>query len=313
MNPQSEAFSRIVATERQAIRFTLAGNLSMAVLGFGFALATNSQAVLLDGAYSMIGFALGLVSLQVSALVMRPDDGRYPFGYVVYEPILNLAKGVLMVSVALLALVTAVHSLLKGGHEIATGTALAYALVAGGGCFLLAELLRRRLRSLDSPLIEIDRQNWLIDGVISLGVAMGFLLGLILVDLGHHQVGRYVDPTITALLCVLILPIPARILWNNWRQIVAHAPPAETLRRVDALIDAALPPGLASQRELRLLETGRLLYVHLYLQVEDISVADCDAVREAIWRQLSAELCHPALDLSFTTDAKWFRHASGDL
>lgn len=104
MNGQAEVFAGIVATERQAILFTLAGNLIMAMLGFGFALATDSQAVLLDGAYSMIGFALGLVSLRVLALVMRPDDDRYPFGYVVYEPILNLAKGIMMASVALLAL-----------------------------------------------------------------------------------------------------------------------------------------------------------------------------------------------------------------
>lgn len=204
-------------------------------------------------------------------------------------------------------------SLLEGGYEIATGTALIYALLAAGGCFLLAELLRRRLLHLSSPLVEIDRRNWLIDGIISLGVAAGFLVGLLLAELGQQQAARYVDPGITALLCLLILPIPARILWENWRQIVAHAPPTETLSRIDALIEAALPAGFARQRELRLLETGRLLYVHVYLQVENVSVADCDAVREAIWQRLNAELNHPALDVAFTTNTKWFRHASGDL
>lgn len=224
MRRQAPVFAHIVATERQAILFTIVGNLAMAALGFGFALASDSGAVLLDGGYSLIGFALGLVSLRVSALVMQPDDEHYPFGYIAYEPILNLAKGLMIGSVALLALAVSVKSLLAGGHEIATGIALIYALIAAAGCFLIAEFLRRRLRTLASPLVEIDRQNWLIDGVISLGVAAGFLLGVVLIQLDQHQAARYVDPGITALLCVFILPIPARILWENWRQIVARAP-----------------------------------------------------------------------------------------
>jgi cation diffusion facilitator family transporter len=313
MTPQTDDFDHVMATERRAILFTVIGNLGMAALGFGFAIATNSQAVLLDAGYSLIGFALGLVSLRVSALVMEPDNERYPFGYVAYEPILNLAKGLMIGTVALLALAASVESLLTGGREIATDVALVYALLAAAGCFVLAEFLRRRLRTLTSPLVEIDRQNWLIDGIVSLGVGAGFLVGVVLIQLDMTMAARYVDPGITALLCLFMLPIPARILRDNWHQLVARAPNDKLLREVEALIDEALPPGFAIQRELRLLETGRLLSVHLYVQVDDQSVADCDAVREALWQHLSANFTHLALDVAFTTDPKWFRHASGDL
>ena len=74
---------------------SIVGALFMAGLGFGFAFVTSSDAVLLDGFFSLIGFAVGLVSLRVATLVRRPDDDEYHFGYAAYEPVLNLALDVI--------------------------------------------------------------------------------------------------------------------------------------------------------------------------------------------------------------------------
>lgn len=305
-------------TERRAILTSVWGNLFMAALAFAFALTSHSQAVLLDGAYSLIGVALAALSLRVSVLVMLPDDDRYPFGYVVYEPLLNFAKGLLLAVVTLFALATAIKAVLAGGRAVDSGLALIYALIAAAGCFAFAHLLRRWLRTLASPLVETDRQNWIVDGIISLGVAVGFLGGVLLEARGYTGAARYADPAITILLCIGVLPTPARILWANWRQIVAQAPSAAVIDRVNGLIDAALADagtGMAIRsREVRVLETGRLLYIHLYFRVGDgnVTVAACDRLRDALWSAINTAFANPALDVSFTTEERWFRHASGD-
>lgn len=188
-NPSDSSHSK---RERSAILITVFGNLSMAGIGLGFALATRSQAILLDGVYSLIGFGLALMGIRVAALVLRPDDEQYPFGYVAYEPILNFTKGLLIGAVSIFALIAAVISLVTGGRDIAEGIAFGYATGAAAGCFLFAFILKRKLRHLDSPLVRTDLHNWLVDGGVSLAVGLAFLLAVQLPRLGfpEWEIGR---------------------------------------------------------------------------------------------------------------------------
>ena len=107
--------------EKRGLWLSIIGALFMAGLGIGFAILTASSAVLLDGLFSLIGFAIGLVSLRVATLVRRPDDKLYHFGYAAYEPMLNLSKGLMMAFVTIFALVSAIVVVLHGGREIEAG------------------------------------------------------------------------------------------------------------------------------------------------------------------------------------------------
>ena len=59
-----------VRSERRGLRLSVCGALFMAALGFGFAALTDSQAVLLDGIFSLIGAVVsaGLSSLFASVV-----------------------------------------------------------------------------------------------------------------------------------------------------------------------------------------------------------------------------------------------------
>lgn len=59
--------------EQFALKLSIVGTLLMAVLDFGFAYLTNSDAVMLDGVISLVGFTMSLLTLYVSRLVIRPD------------------------------------------------------------------------------------------------------------------------------------------------------------------------------------------------------------------------------------------------
>lgn len=299
-------------SERNAILITVFGNLLMAGAGIGFAVATRSQAILLDGVYSLIGFGLALLAIRVSALVLRPDNEQYPFGYVAYEPILNFTKGLLIGSVSIFALVAAIISLSTGGREISEGSALAYACGATIGCFSIAVTLHFWLRKNQSPLVRIDLQNWIVDGGVSFAVALAFLLAILLPRFGLADWVPYVDPTITGLVCLILLPVPFQIIRENWAQIVARSAPGERVAEIDTILDQWLPQERFQQRELRVVESGRVLLVHLYVRIDEVTVAECDEIRDRIWEQLQKKYPHPALDISFTANPKWFRHASGD-
>ncbi len=58
--------------EELALRLTIVGAAGMAFPGISFALLTRSQAIMLDGLFSLISFARGFLSLRVAKLVKRP-------------------------------------------------------------------------------------------------------------------------------------------------------------------------------------------------------------------------------------------------
>lgn len=64
--------------EERAIKLGMIGTLGMAILGLGFSILTQSEAILLDGLFSLINLMVTFASLRVSRLIRRPDYPSYP-------------------------------------------------------------------------------------------------------------------------------------------------------------------------------------------------------------------------------------------
>jgi cation diffusion facilitator family transporter len=301
--------------ERSGLVLSVVGALGMAALGLGFAALTGSSAVLLDGLFSLVGFAVGLVALRVATLVQQPDDEHFHFGYAAYEPVLNLAKGLIIAFITLFAALTAVDSIMRGGRVIRGELAAVYAVVAALGCLAIAAAQRRAAQRTGSPLLKVDVANWLVDGLMSGAVAVAFVVVVLVKDSAVGHLVPYADPAIVLLLSLLSAPIPIRIIRSNWSQLVGRAPDQEVQRIAQAKIDDALAGEVGLEPRLRLLETGRWLYVQVYVVVgperRDITIDDLDRVRERICRSLSEERADIGIDVVFTTDESWFQRATG--
>ncbi|QYY36909.1 cation diffusion facilitator family transporter [Ruficoccus sp. ZRK36] len=299
-------------TEKRALRLNIAADVLFAVSAFGFALTTRSEAILLDGIYSLVTLLFAVVTWHVADLVMQPDSDKYPFGYVVYEPLVNLFKGLLLVIVAVYALFSAVTTLLSGGTSVHTELAFFYALGATAGCIGMAVYFRRVARKTRSTLVETDAKNWVIDAVLSAAVAFAFGLSWLLTFSGHTQYLNYVDPLVVAFLSLVVLPVPARIIRDNWAQIVARAPADELVEQINALIAEAAPTDKWPQREVRVQQHGRLITAHIYFIINHGDVREFDALRARLDKTLRKEFPYLALDVSFVGDEHWAYRATGD-
>jgi len=297
--------------ERKGLKLSVWGALGMAALGFGFAAATGSDAVLLDGVFSLVNFAVGILALRVASLVQMPDDERFHFGYAAYEPMLNLAKGLLMAVVSLMAMGAALLVVIAGGREIQGGIAVVYALLAGAGCFAVALGQRRAAHRTGSPLLVVDARNWLVDGLMSAAVAVAFGVVVMLRGTTLEWLLPYADPAIVILLVVLSAPIPLAIIRANWGQLLGRAPAADDQRAVREAVAAAVADTPVREPHIRLLETGRFLYVQVYLVVDPdpgpVTISDLDAVRTEVTDALMAVRDNLGVDVVFTADAAWVR------
>ena len=172
-------------TEHGALLLSAGAALVLGVVGVAAALLTGSGAILLDGLFNLCFFATALLALRVATLVARPDDERYPFGYLFFEPLINTGKGLLILGVSLFALFDAVSAILAGGRVVVVGPAMVYAAVATVACTAVALILRRAARRAPSPLVAADVENWTVNALVSGGVLAGFILATVLARRGH--------------------------------------------------------------------------------------------------------------------------------
>ena len=309
MHPTDDTASKAATSERRGLKLSVFGALGMAGLGLGFAALTDSRAVLLDGLFSLVGFVVSLIALRVAALVQRPDDEHFHFGYAAYEPMLNLTKGLLIAFVSLLAGWASIDSILAGGREIKGDAAVVYALVAAVGCLILAAVLRKLSKDVSSPLLEVDARNWLIDGMISAAVAVAFVIVLFLEDSAWAWMVPYADPVVVLLLVVLSLPIPFAIVRSNWGQLLGRAPDSEAQTIARGLIARALEGEAGLETQLRIIEQGRSIYLQVYVVVgpgrSDLSVVETDRIRQSIEDSIATMPQTIGFDIVFTSDRKW--------
>ncbi len=294
--------------EKRGLWLSIIGALFMAGLGIGFAILTSSDAVLLDGLFSLVGFAIGLVSLRVATLVRRPDDELYHFGYAAYEPMLNLSKGLLMAFITIFALVSAVEVAVHGGREIQAGWASVYAGIAAAGCFTIALSQRALARRTSSPLLEVDSKNWLIDGLMSVAVGVAFVVAVLLEGGAFAHLLPYADPAVVIILVVLSLPIPFKIIRENWHQMLGRAPDDTLQNKARAAVATVLGASEEYDTRIRMDQLGRLTYLQLYVVLrgsEDVDVGRMDRCRSAVRDALEGEFDNLALDVIFTRDPRW--------
>ncbi len=302
--------------ERNGLLLSVFGALGMAGLGIGFALLTESDAVMLDGFFSLIGAAVGMVAIRVAALVQQPDDEHFHFGYAAYEPMLNLAKGILIAFVTLFALLSAVIVIIDGGREIKGNLVVVYALIAAAGCLIIAAIQRGIARRTESPLVAVDSKNWLIDGLISGAVAVAFFVVVLLGDGPLAAFAPYADPAVVVLLSVLTAPIPISIIRTNWRQLLGKAPETEILEEAHRRVDRACESLSGFTPTLRILETGRTFYLQLYLienpGTEPRTVEQLDEIRAAMYSKLTEGSSDIGVDIIFTREDRWVRRSVGE-
>jgi cation diffusion facilitator family transporter len=295
--------------EAGALRLSVWMSMIMAALGIGFGLLTESDAIMLDGFFSLIGFVMALVTIRVARLVVQPADQHFHFGYAQFEPFLNAAKGLLMLGVAGFAFAGAVDAVIHGGHDVKPGLATLYAILALTGCLAVGAAQRKAAARTGSPLLAVDSKNWLIDGFLSGVVLLVFVAAVILDGTRWAFVVPYMDPGLVILLVLGIVFIPLRIVRDNMREILAFAPDSAFQEDVRARVEGALEGVPVASNQVRMMKIGRFLYVLNQVVVSPEfrpgRVEELDRVRERIAAAMEGFEPTPVVDTLFTEDEKW--------
>lgn len=291
-------------TERRLLRVSIAGTTAFAAVGVVWGWWAESQVILLDGLYALIGLGLGLLSLRAARLVEAGPTPKYPFGREALAPLMVGIQGMVLLGTFGFAAFDAVGVIMEGGSSTALGSALGYAIVSLIGALGLWWFLKTRAR--ESELVAAEAAQWAAGWVLSAGMFVGFSIGLILKQTSYAHLAAFADPVLVLLATAVILPTPLRMIKQMYSELLEGTPKPDLAHPIrKAVSDVSAEHGLP-EPTLRMGKLGRKLYLELdYLVYEEWTVGEADDVR----RDLMVRLSEPGrlmwINVELHSDPNW--------
>ncbi|WP_318483148.1 cation diffusion facilitator family transporter [Photobacterium leiognathi] len=302
------ATCRKVSKERMALKISLAGTIFVASLGIGYGLYVGSNAILLDGMFSFLSMGMTGLSLYTAYLVSKPDDEQFQFGYAHFEPLINVVNGLLILITCLFAFITGVQTIMHGGHDIVLGDAIIYAVLSTVSCFSIYFFETHIARSVDSELVRVDSQEWLVDAILSAAILVGFILVLIFDALGYSKWNAYVDPILVTTLSIAASILPIKVLRRNLKEVLLVAPQDSAQEHVDQVIAELSEKYDFDDYTHHFAKIGRQYDLEINILVKDENkwtTKQQDRIRQIIWDRLEDDLGETWLSVSFTAQERW--------
>ncbi|WP_305418897.1 cation diffusion facilitator family transporter [Photobacterium leiognathi] len=302
------ATCRKISKERMALKISLAGTIFVASLGIGYGLYVGSNAILLDGMFSFLSMGMTGLSLYTAYLVSKPDDEQFQFGYAHFEPLINVVNGLLILITCLFAFITGVQTIMHGGHDIVLGDAIIYAVLSTVSCFSIYFFETHIARSVDSELVRVDSQEWLVDAILSAAILVGFILVVILDAMGYSKWNAYVDPILVTTLSIAASILPIKVLRRNLKEVLLVAPQDSAQEHVDQVIAELSEKYDFDDYTHHFAKIGRQYDLEINILVKDENkwtTKQQDRIRQIIWDRLEDDLGETWLSVSFTAQERW--------
>lgn len=281
-------------------------NMFFAAAGFVFAILARSQSVLFDALYSFTSSFFTLISARIVHLVMKGDDRKYQFGYGAFEPLFIVIRSIFTICMNLVLGANALRAILTGGYTINITAAGAYTLLSIVSCLIFFISLKRAALRFDSPVLRAESKSWLNDTLISLSVLAAFIIMAVLSQTGFAFVIPYIDPAIAIIFICCMLPQFLKQLFDNMRELLTAAPPAEVQKELDAIIEPFISTYDFDDFRTYSAQRGRTLYtvVHIYMRREE-SMLELDRIRKLMVQEIRAYRRHSDIDIVFTLNPAW--------
>lgn len=302
------ATSRKISKERLALKLSLAGTVLLTSLGIGYGLYVGSNAILLDGMFSFLSMGMTGLSLYTAYLVSKPDDRQFQFGYAHIEPLINVVNGLLILLTCLFAFLSGVQTIVNGGHDIVLEHAMVYAVVSTICCFAIYFTETYIARSEQSELVRVDSQEWLVDGILSAAILVGFIIVILLDQLGYSRWNAYVDPILVSTLAIAASVLPIKVLRRNLREVLLVAPHDNVQRHVDRVIERLSRQYRFDGYTHHFAKTGRQYDLEVNILVKNDAYWTTkrqDFIRQLLWDELADDLGDTWLSVTFTGQERW--------
>lgn len=277
--------------------------------GIIIGLLSGSQMLIFDGVYSFLGVLLSGISL-LALRFMDVDEKSFPFGKSAIEPLITTVNYFVLLVIVMYSMISAGLSLLSGGREITVSLALIYTLIGGGACFYMHHHLKKQAGSQYKGIVEAESKQWLLDGVVSSGVAFAFVVMLIFEMVGVFTWALpYLDPVMVIIVSLYFIKTPIHEMLGSLKSLLLVAPDDAFQAPISDVIKSIEKAQGFKSSTIRIAKDTRVLWVEVDYVVGDdhatLDVKHQDALRQQIYDVLKTYPYEIWMSVAFTNNQTW--------
>jgi predicted Co/Zn/Cd cation transporter (cation efflux family) len=241
--------------ENKALRLGIFISFIMALAGWITYYFTDSEAMLLDGNFSMISVVASIIALIISKR-KHEKTKTFPFGSYVFESLFVFVKGLLILGVIIVAGVQnsiKIIDFINGVNiePVKIDFILYYVALITILCFSLFLYFRSMNKRVDfkSPILKIETQSSLVDGFLTLGIGIVFIVILLIPENSPlafmNSIG---DAIIVLVICLLFITMPLKILRDSFIEIGGGVLQDNSSKQlIEKAIEESLSPSFIKQ------------------------------------------------------------------
>ncbi|MCI5540014.1 MAG: cation transporter [Campylobacter lanienae] len=294
--------------EQFVLKISLYCAVILAIFGITYGIYTGSKAIIFDGLVAFLSVILILLSVMTSKFIYKEDDDIFQYGYMRFEPMVNLFKSLILLILCAYALINGIQEILDGGYEVKFDKAMLYSffsMLLSIGIWLYTAY---KAKILGSPLISVDSLEWFIDSVLYMG---GFLVfgAVWLFDKESQTIwARYLDPALLVLLSMILAVMPLKVFIKNLADLVMVAP-KDMDDKIDTLLQNISKKYNFSDYDTHVAKSGRFFMIEVNILMGESfkiqNIDEMDLIRDEIEQGLDIPSYKIWLSVSFTKNPKW--------
>lgn len=294
--------------ERKVLQVSIISTAFFALLGVVFGVISESSIIIFDGVYSLISVGLSSLSLLVlKHIESEKDDQRFPFGKAHFEPLLIVFKSLTLIGMCLFSATNAVSDLISGGREISPGPAIVYAIISTIGCILVTIYIQRKNTKCHSNLLSAEKNQWIGDSLLSLGVLLGFTASYSLTGSDLDWIVPYTDPGMVVIASCLFIFLPLRSFLVSSKEMLFCQVDEKLLAPIQ-YVARSISNEYEAEYKIRMISLGRELSIEVNFLLNPnitLSVSDMDRVRSLIASAANGMNKRHWININFTNSKQW--------
>lgn len=292
--------------EAVLLKLSVVAGFIVAGLEFLFSYLTGSQALFMDGIFSVAEVIVALIFIILLPLIYKPATEKRPFGYTQLESVFLLIKSSALILITFKLIMDNIIIMLNGGNEIDSLLIGIFEIGIAIMCFGIIKVLSSGKREgANLPTLDAEILTWRIYLYSCIGIGAAFFAQLIIIKTDLAWLSKYIDQIVAITMAFIMLPELFKILIKSFKNLVLLTPSNETKNWIKRLTEKQLKDDSLTVTYYECVQTGRQIWVNVYIKKENelVNVEKVKKLRENILKEIHKKVENISLEISLDLDS----------
>lgn len=291
--------------ESVLLKLSLVAGFVIAGLEFLFSYLTKSQALFVDGIFSVAEVIVGLIFIILLPLIYKPATERRPYGYTQLENVFLIIKSSALIVITLGLIKDNIFIILNGGNETNSLLIGIFEIIACIMCIVIIRILSNgKKEGMTAPVLDAEILTWKMYLYSCIGIGIAFLIQLIIANTKLAFGCKFIDPIVAIAMAMVMLPELMKILCNSSKNIVLLTPNNDIKNWIKKVTEKQIKDDSLTVTYYECVQTGRQIWVNVYIKKENemVNIEKIKKFRENLLNEMHKKVQNVSLEISLDLD-----------